>query len=92
MSQKSLLEYVQLFVEQKLRETQLADGTTVEWGSDKHLTELERQIAEIQHKRQKSSRGSSARADYKRVETRLRAELKSAKRHAERRLQEKEEK
>lgn len=87
---KELLEYISLFVETRLRETQLADGTTVEWGSKQHLDELQRQITDIRHRRQKAPRGSAARADYKRAEGRLQAELKSAQRHAERRLQEKQ--
>ena len=85
-----LTEYVQLFLEGKIRETQLADGSMVEWGSKQHLDELQRQITDIRHRRQKSPRGSAARADYKRAEGRLQAELKSAQRHAERRLQEKQ--
>lgn len=90
MSKSDIVEFVQLVVEGRLRETQLTDGTTVEWGSERHLAELERQLAEIQHKVQSSPRGSSRRADFKRAGSRIREELKSARRHAERRqLQEK---
>jgi hypothetical protein len=91
MKNSTLVEFVKLLVEKKLREFQLSDGTVLEWGSDEHVAALESQLAEIQHRKSKHPRGSSARADYRRVESRLRSELNSAKKSAEkRRLQEKQ--
>jgi hypothetical protein len=91
MKNEVLVEFVKLLVEKKLKEFQLSDGTVLEWGSNEHITALESQLSEIQHRKSKHPRGSSARADYRRVESRLRSELKSAKKAAEnRRLQEKQ--
>lgn len=91
MKNEVLVEFVKLLVEKKLKEFQLSDGTVLEWGSNEHIAALESQLSEIQHRKTKHPRGSSARADYRRVESRLRSELKSAKKAAEnRRLQEKQ--
>lgn len=91
MKQDVLVEYVRLLVEKKIKEVQLTDGTVLEWGSDEHISVLEKQLAEIQHKKNQHPRGSASRADYRRVEARLRAELKSAKNASEKkRLQEKQ--
>jgi hypothetical protein len=77
-----LEEYIKLIVESKVREAHLTGGRTVAWGAPDHLTDLEKQIAEIQQRKSRHPRGSAARADYSKVEARLRAELKSAQRHA----------
>lgn len=81
-SNRMLAEYIKLLVESKIKETSLSDGRRVTWGDPEHLEELERHIAEIQHRKSKHPRGSAIRADYAKVEARLRAELKSAHRHA----------
>ena len=79
-----LEEYIKLIVESKIKETSLSDGRNVAWGAPEHLMELEKHIAEIQHRKSRHPRGSAVRADYAKVEARLRAELKSARKHADR--------
>jgi len=82
---RTLKEFIKLIVESKIKDAHLSDGRVVEWGADEHISELLEQIAEIQRRKTRHSRGSAARADYAKVEARLRAELKSAQKHAGRR-------
>jgi hypothetical protein len=93
MSNDVLLEYVKLIIEKKTRQVKLIDGSITEWGSGDHISELERQVQDIQHRKLHSPRGSSTRADYTRAEARIKSELASAKRTADRKnLQEKQKK
>lgn len=82
---RTLKEFIKLIVESKIKDAHLSDGRVVEWGADEHISELLEQIAEIQRRKTRHSRGSAARADYAKVEARLRAELKSAQKHSDRR-------
>jgi len=84
-SNRTLEEFIKLIVETKVRDAHLADGRIVTWGDSEHINELEQQIAEIQRRKVRHSRGSAARADYAKVEARLRAELRSARHQAEKR-------
>ena len=80
-----LVEFVRLVLEGKMREADLGDDTRVPWGDEKHIKELEGRIFDLTRWRDRQRRGSEARANYARLIGRLRAELRSAKRAAERR-------
>jgi hypothetical protein len=85
-----LVEFINLFFERKVREAQLSGGRTTEWGSDEHLSDLENRWYEMCSWRDRQPKGSEARANYARVAHRLKSEMKSAKKHSEKKkLQEK---
>lgn len=72
--------------EARLRESEvsLSDGTSVRYASREHIQDLERRLKELLFWRDKHKRGSDARGNYARVINRVRGDLTSAKRHAER--------
>jgi len=76
-----LKEYIHLVLETRLREVDVTDGKA-EMGSDKHVTDLQNRIEDLTKWRDRQRRGTEARANYSRLITRLRAELKSAMRQA----------
>lgn len=76
-----LKEYIHLVLEARLREVDVTDGKA-EWGSDKHVVDLQNRIEDLTKWRDRQRRGTEARANYARLITRLRAELKSAMRQA----------
>jgi hypothetical protein len=76
-----LKKYIELVVEAKLREVDVTDGKA-ELGSDKHVVDLQNRIEDLTKWRDRQRRGTEARANYSRLITRLRAELKSAMRQA----------
>lgn len=76
-----LKEYINLVLESRLREADVTDGKA-EWGSDKHVTDLQNRIEDLTKWRDRQRRGTEARANYARLIVRLRAELKSAMRQA----------
>lgn len=77
---KSLFEeYVRLMVEAKLREVDVTDGKA-EWGSDDHIQDLQSRIDDLIKWRDRQRKGTEARANYSRLVSRLRSELKSAQR------------
>jgi hypothetical protein len=78
--QQTLVEYVVLVVEKKVREADLSDGSRARHGSSKHIRDLERRIKELMHFRDKHKRGSEKRSEYSRLIGRLKSELASAKR------------
>lgn len=78
----TLTEYIKLVVEVKVREAHLTGGRVATWGAPEHVADLEEQIVEIQKRKSRQSRGSATRAEWAKVEARLRAELKSARHHA----------
>jgi hypothetical protein len=80
---ETLVEYIQLVAEARMREADVSDGTRVPHGSTKHIKDLEARIADLTRWRDKQRKGSEARANYARVVARLKAELKSARRAAE---------
>jgi len=80
---QSLKEFVGLVVERKMREADVSDGSRVKHGSPKHIKDLEKRIAGLVMWRDKQRRGSEARANYSRLISRLKGELSSARRHAE---------
>jgi len=78
-----LREFVTLVVEKKMREADVSDGSRVPHGSSKHIKDLETRIADLTRWRDKQKKGSEARANYARVINRLKGELASAKRQAD---------
>jgi len=72
--------YVRLMVEKKMREADVTDGSKVPFGSEAHISDLEKRIADLTPWRDRQRKGTESRANYARVLTRLKAELKSAKR------------
>lgn len=79
----TLSEFIELVVERKVREADISDGSRVPHGSAKHIKDLEARITDLARWRDKQRRGSDARANYSRVIQRLKVELSSAKKHAE---------
>lgn len=77
-----LNEFIDLVVEQKMREADISDGSRVPHGSTKHVKDLEVRIADLSRWRDKQRRGSEARANYSRLISRLKGELASARRAA----------
>ena len=76
-----LKEYIHLVLEARLREVDVTDGKA-EMGSEKHVTDLQNRIEDLTKWRDRQRRGTETRANYSRLITRLRAELKSAMRQA----------
>jgi len=81
MSKSNLKEYIELVLESRIREADVTDGKA-EWGSDKHVTDLQYRIEDLIKWRDRQRKGTETRANYARLITRLRAELKSAMRQA----------
>ena len=81
--QQILKEYVGLVVERRMREADISDGSKVPHGSSKHVKDLEARIKSLTMWRDKQRRGSESRANYARVIQRLKGELASARRAAE---------
>lgn len=83
MDRKLLRETVFKFVvdlmERKSRQIELQTGRKVNFGSQKHIADLERRISDFSHWRDKEKKGSEARANYSRIVNRLKRELASAK-------------
>jgi hypothetical protein len=79
MTRSILKEFVELVVEGGLKEADITDGKT-EWGSDEHIVDLNNRIEDLIKWRDRQRKGTEARANYARLITRLRAELKSAQR------------
>lgn len=67
-----------------MREADISDGSRVAYGSDEHTNDLERRLSEMEGWRDKQRKGSSSRADYARVVHRIKQELRSARRAADR--------
>lgn len=76
-------ELVELVIESKMREAEVSDGSRVPHGSKQHVKDLEARIADLTRWRNGQKKGSDARANYSRVINRLKSELKSAQRAAE---------
>lgn len=86
IKEHSLLdEFIDLVVEaRRMREAEVTDGSRVPHGSSKHIKDLEVRIRDLVRWRDSQRRGSEARANYSRIISRLKGELSSAKRSAER--------
>lgn len=81
MSKVDLKEYISLVLESRLREADITDGKA-QWGSEEHVRDLQNRIEDLTKWRDRQRKGTEARANYARLITRLRAELKSAMRQA----------
>jgi hypothetical protein len=92
MAHESLKKLVRLVVESRLREVDLLDGSVSPFGSDEHIEELNAMITKFENKKKNYNRGSVSRSDYSKLIARLRTELKSAIRFAERSTNQKDEK
>jgi len=84
----TLREYVRIVLESRLRETDITDGSRVPFGSKKHILDLETRIADLERWRDRQRRGSETRANYARLITRLRSELRAANRYSEKKATE----
>jgi hypothetical protein len=91
MAHEALKKLVKLVVEARLREVDVTDGTAPH-GSEKHISDLQTRIEDLTKWRDRQRRGTEARANYSRLIARLRVELKSAIRFAERSTNQKDEK
>jgi len=80
---QTLRQFVELVVERRMREADVSDGSRVPHGSKKHVKDLEARIAGLTSWRDKQKRGSESRANYSRLISRLKSELASAKRAAD---------
>lgn len=84
MNDECLRTYVKLIAEtltesRTMREADVSDGNKVPYGSERHVQDLESRIADLTKWRDRQRRGSEARANYSRLITRLKSELRSAK-------------
>ena len=77
----TLRELIKLIVieEGRLREAEVSGDRKVPWGSDEHVFDLERRIADLSNWRDKQKRGSESRANYSRLISKLKSELSSAR-------------
>lgn len=84
MNKNILVEYISLLIaEKKIREADVSDGSKVPHGSEKHIKDLESRISSLVMWRGKQKKGSESRANYSRLISRLKGELKSAQRIAQ---------
>lgn len=74
-----LKQFISLVLERRLREADVTDGKA-DWGSDEHVADLKTRIEDLSKWRDRQRKGTEARANYARLITRLRSELKSAER------------
>lgn len=84
-----VLEVERVLEERRMREADISDGSRVKHGSSKHIRDLEKRIADLVHWRDKQKKGSEARANYARLISRLKGELASARRSAEKKQEKK---
>jgi len=88
----ALRELIKLIVleEGRMREADIVGDRKVPWGSDEHVSDLERRCSDAEYWRNKHSRGSAKRSHYQTILSHLKNELKSA-RKTNQSLNEKEE-
>ena len=83
----TLIEYIKLTVlnqsklisEARLREAEISGDRKVPWGSDDHVSDLEKRISDVEYWKNKCPRGSEKRSYYRGVLSHLKNELKSAR-------------
>lgn len=83
MAGNLIKEYVKLVVERRIREADISDGSRVQWGSESHILDLERRLADAIYWRDKQKRSSEKRSYYRGIVNDIRAQLASAKKAAE---------
>lgn len=84
-----LRSYLSVLLETRLREADVSDGSKVPVGSKKHIEDLGHRIADLVRWRDKEKKGSESRANYTRLINKLRSQLKSAERIAEKQKEKK---
>lgn len=77
-----LQQLINLMVERRVREADVSDGARVRFGSRNHVSDLKKRIADLVQWRDRQKRGSEARANYSRLISKLKSELKAAARAA----------
>lgn len=81
MNSRVLIEYVKLILgESRLKEAEISGDKKVPWGSEEHISDLERRISDAEYWKKKCGRGSARRSYYAGVANHLKSELKSARR------------
>ncbi len=80
MEDKDLRGIVRALIEARIRETDITDGSRVPFGSPEHVSDLGMRISDLERWRDRQRRGSEARANYARIITALKRELRSANR------------
>jgi hypothetical protein len=75
---KDLRGIVRALIEARIRETDITDGRRVQFGSTDHVSDLENRISDLERWRDRQRRGSEARANYARLISQLKRELRSA--------------
>jgi len=84
-----LKEFIRgILLERRGREAQISGGKLASWGSNEHVADLESRIADMVSWRDQQRKGSESRANYARIVQKLKAELKSAKKHSQSQLSE----
>jgi hypothetical protein len=74
----TIVEYVQLLVEKKIREADISDGQKAKWGSRKHILDLKRRLKEAEYWRDKQKKGSEKRAHYRNIVNDIKRQLNAA--------------
>ena len=78
-----LLEFIELVVEaRRMREAEVSGGGRVPHGSKEHVRDLKTRIADMTRWRDSQKKGSEQRANYSRIVSRLKAELRSVTKNA----------
>lgn len=75
---ETLVEFVRLICEKKIREADISDGQKTKWGSRKHISDLKRRLKEAEYWRDKQKKGSEKRAHYRNVVNDIKRQLKNA--------------
>ena len=77
----ALRELIKLIVleEGRMREADIAGDRKVPWGSDDHVSDLEKRCSDAEYWRSKHAKGSAKRSHYQTVLSHLKNELKSAR-------------
>lgn len=86
MAENLLKELVSRIVEGKLREMEdieISDGRYVKYGSNEHLEDIDKCIADMTRIRNRHKKGSAARENYSRALSRLKVEREKALKRAE---------
>lgn len=80
MNNETLLKkFIELVLERRIREVDVASGEKkVQVGSDEHIADLKVRIKDLTRWRDASRKGTQQRANYARIISRLRGELRSA--------------
>lgn len=85
MTTPMLQELIKLIIlqESRIREAEITGDRKVPWGSEDHVSDLEKRCASVEYWRNKYPRGSAKRDHYGTVLKHLKNELKSARKTAQ---------